>query len=320
MSTVKKVSLLLVFVVLCSLGATLVSAQTDVQDRQRPANGFIGSRVLVNALAELTGTAPQDILNDLERGTTLGEVIASYEIDPAAVVTQAEATITTAVNERVEAGRLTEERAATILDNLNTRLTALLAEPVPAPRLNQDNIRDRAERGLIGALVELTGQEPRDLLEQARANDYTTLAELAAANDINPADVIATANATAAVRVEEATANGNLTAEQAAQVLERLDEFFNNAIEADLSRLLAPAQRPDANAQIRRLLMQEVSAATGLEPAAIIEQLQDGTTIAAILTAYNADADAIIASITAEVNIRLEEQLQDILNNPLPAN
>lgn len=321
MSTTKKLALILAVFVLCALGATLISAQDNAQQGQRPPDGrSTGSRALVAALAELADTTPQDMLKDLEPGTTLNDIIMTYNLDPAVVITQAENTITAAVDERVANGRLSEERAAKILQDLNTQLTDLLAEPIPGrqPPDRRDNIQDNAERALVGALVELTGLQPQDLLEQARTHEYGTLAELAEANNIVPADLITAASANAAARLEEAVANDNMTAEQATDLQQRLDEFFNNAIEADLDRLFAPPRR-SGNDPLKGLLLQEVATAAGLEPADIIEQLREGSTAAEILAANGADPDAVIASVIAQMNTQMEEQLQEMLNNPLPA-
>ena len=147
---------------------------------------------------------------------TLNDVAAAQGIDLAAVVDQAAAALTERINQAMTNGNLDADRAETQIASLTADLTALMDTPLPANGPIRDQVverltnalQDLGERGLIGALSDATGLTAQELLQQARDNDLTTLAEIAAFNNVALEDLQAAAQADAAERVNQALENG----------------------------------------------------------------------------------------------------------------
>jgi hypothetical protein len=99
---------------------------TPVQDRVQESL----ERTLVGVLAEMAGVDTGDLLKEALTPPTLAEIAASQGVDPDAVIDEAEARITTRVNELVDAGTLTPEQAAQMLDGLRDRLERRFDAPL----------------------------------------------------------------------------------------------------------------------------------------------------------------------------------------------
>ena len=209
----RKLSIVLVIAIVMAFGASSVGNALAQEGPQTPARGaLVGSGALVNALADLAGITPREVLAQLTQGMTLNDVAAAQGIDPAAVVDQAAAALTERINQAVENGNLDADRAEAQIASLTADLTALMDTPLPASGSIRDQVAERVtnalqdlgERGLIGALSDATGLTAQELLQQARDNDLTTLAEIAAFNNVALEDIQAAAQADVAERVNQA--------------------------------------------------------------------------------------------------------------------
>lgn len=314
----KRLSVLLVV-------ATLALSIPGIASAQGPERGevAIGARALVNAVADLSGLEARELLQGVEPdSTTLAEIATTNGLTTAQVVDAAADMLTGNINDAVESGRMDQQQADDILATLNQDLEALMNETLPG-RLNQasnlvERLRDGAEKGLIGALSDATGLEPRELATQAIENQYTTLAELAEANGADPDAIAAQALANVSEQINTAVANNNLSQDQADQLLERLPEVFENMMTHDISRLLnAVSNRPSMD--ITRAVLQAVSASTGLNERAILQRVQQGESMATILESSGVSTDSVITSLMAEITPHLEEQITNILNATRPA-
>ena len=197
------------------------------QARQRAAEML--SHSLVGTVAEMTGAEPQDIVKEWREAGTLAAVIEAHGLSVDDVVSATEAAITEKVNETVAEGKLSEEQAAQILDGLHDRLTERVNSALPEV---VGQARERAgelvDMTLVGVIAEMAGVDIRDL--------YTppTLAEIAAQNGVDVDAAVSEAEARITERVNQWVAEGKLTEEQAAQILEglhdRLTERMNQSI------------------------------------------------------------------------------------------
>lgn len=97
-----------------------------------------GVRAFMNALVEATGLEVSEIRDQLRDGATPAEVVEANGGDVQAVIDSIVATITTHVNERVEAGQMTQERADEILSELAQRVTDFMNSVRPVMPANAD--------------------------------------------------------------------------------------------------------------------------------------------------------------------------------------
>lgn len=81
---------------------------------------------LINTVADSLGMTPQDILTELRDGKTVGVIITENGGDLDAISDQIVAQITDRVNQAVDNGRLDEERATTMLADIETRVSEWL--------------------------------------------------------------------------------------------------------------------------------------------------------------------------------------------------
>jgi hypothetical protein len=121
--------------------------------------------------------------------------------------------------------------------------------------------------------------------------------------DISAAEAKANALAEMEAKLAEAVANGRI--EQ-----ERADEILANA-PAHLDEFLASTpgeHRPHLPAKVGRFAIQTVADVLGIEPSALIQQMQAGQTIAEIA---GGETQAVIDALVAEGNAKLDEAVEN---------
>jgi hypothetical protein len=197
----------------------------------RPAARIIVD--LVELVADEIGMDSQEIAALLRDGLTLEEIIESSgsSLDDLSAVVLAEAEA--AIQQGVDNGNLTETRAATLLENLESRWDTLLNHEFGGLMGGglRDHVLGRIRLTTGDAIVEATGLELADIREQIR--NGITLAEIVEANDGSGDAVIALVVAKLTVDIETAVAEGNLTQERADQLLEKLEQHVADVINGE---------------------------------------------------------------------------------------
>jgi len=123
----------------------------------------------------------------------------------------------------VSSGTITDDQAEAVADTLAEHL----------PRLGH-----RAVRGLMALdeAADFLGITGRELVEALA--DGSTLAEIAEANDVDPADLIDHLVGVAEDRLDEAVANGRITEEEKAELLAAATEHIAALVNGELERPL----------------------------------------------------------------------------------
>ena len=199
----------IVVLMMAALGAGVAGAQ-------EPADQQFGNRGprdggVINAVSETIGLTPQEIFEALqEEGATLASVIEANGGDVDAILAQL---IANAPED------LSEEQVAALEEHLNGVLNGEFG-----PGGSDDKLTNVAE--LLGVDVET-------LLNSLR--DDQTIADIAAANNVDVQTVIDALVADAEARIAEAVESGRLTPEEGearqAEVTERVTDFVNNTDE-----------------------------------------------------------------------------------------
>ncbi len=102
--------------------------------RDRVRNGVTGE--LMTAITDATGLELVDIMQQVRDGATVAEIITDNGGDVDDVIATVVDAVTTAVNERVESGDLSQENADTILENLEETVTDWINGEASFPNRN----------------------------------------------------------------------------------------------------------------------------------------------------------------------------------------
>jgi len=227
------------------------------------------------------------------------------------VITAAIAKATEAANQAVANGHMSQAQADQVLAGLEEAYTNAMQRPLPQPQ----EVRQAAERALITALTELTGLDIPQLQQQAREQGLTTMAEMAGANGVTTAAVIAAGIENATEIATQAVAEGRMTQAQADQILAGLEEAYTEAVQHPLPLPQPqPQQQQGPAADFGRTILQTAAELTGQVPADLRQQMRDGTPLVDILTASGVDPATVVDTVVGQVTERLEQQVWDFMN------
>jgi hypothetical protein len=140
-------------------------------------------------------------------------------------------------------------------------------------------------RELHDIVTEATGLTMQEIRQQVE--DGATLAEVIEANGGNVDDVVTQVVAAITERVNEAQGNGNLTEERATEILENLEQNVRDVLNGEMPFMqqggFGDGWMGGRNQHGLRLV-NLVADATGLEREAVVTLVQDGATLAEVLT------------------------------------
>ena len=175
------------------------------------------------------------------------------------------------------------------------------------------------ESALIDAAAEATGLTVEEIEQQWR--DDATLAEIAAANDVDVTVIVETALAAVSEQLAQAVADGTMTQEQADEQLALVTERLNTLVGGVL--MAGPGQPQDRRFQWGHIVTEVVAEAAGVP----VEDLLAGEyeTLTAAAAAYELDVDELVAlaetRITEVINEAVttgeisQEQADSLLEN-----
>lgn len=294
-----------VLILVFALGVSAVGAQDAPRTAPALPDGII--RQVVQIVADATGLKPMDIAAQVRNGATLAELITANGGDVEAIKTELVNAATEHINTAVANGNLTQERADELLGNLDDLATRVLNND-----LRPGAVRDRARvalalsRDVVQAAVNETGLGVLEILTQV--NDGSTLADVITANSGNVDNVIAAAVAAATEQINTALADGNITQEQADNLLGALQETVTNAVNGGLdgSVVRQAVQRLLGDSAVR-----QIADAAGMDAQSVIAELQSGKSAATILSEHGVDVNTFIDNVVNTAAERLNQQVTD---------
>jgi len=214
------------------------AATPAATNEEKAAIGAIVARAVLTATIDVTGISGKDLLRDLFNGQTLTAIITAKGGDVAAVKAAATTTLTIDVAAAVTNGKLTQAQADKLNATLDTLLSAALNGTFDAQfkakarQLASGAVRLAAKMQaaltLLAATADATGVSQRDMLKDLRAGK--SFADIARANNADPAAIVNTAAAKLTAYVNARVKNGKIKQEVADQVLATLN--------ADLTALM----------------------------------------------------------------------------------
>ncbi len=199
-------------------------------------------RALMQAVIDATGMTGQDVLAEMRDGKTLSDILTEQGVDPQTVIDTVTAQVTEQVDQRVADGTITEEQAATILEALGPGLeTALTASLPERPTPIRDRLQNSVENTLLGVLAEMAGVEPGDVVRDALTPP--TLAEIATQYGLDADAIISEAETRITDEMNQTVADGTITEDQAAALLDGLHDRLVSRFDAPLGQFGAVRDR-----------------------------------------------------------------------------
>ena len=211
-----------------------------LRDRNPRGDRIMGT--LVDAVAEASGLTAEDVLPELRDGKTFAEILTENGLDPATVLADVTATMTEEINQALADGNISANNAERALEELPGLLEAAMNGEL------KDRVREqvvgRLEDTALGVLAEMAGVDVEDV-----AKDVATppsLAEIAESYGLDADAVIAEIEARITEQVNQAVTDGDISEEDAADILDGLHDRLVERFEAPfrLPRTNIRGQRP----------------------------------------------------------------------------
>ncbi|MHB1295881.1 MAG: hypothetical protein ACYC4R_12905 [Anaerolineae bacterium] len=174
-----------------------------------------GGESLIDVVADTLGVEADEIRADLQTGKTLREIIKERGGDPDAVIDAYAASQRAAIEEWLDSGDLE--------DWVNERLDA----PSGAGRMGWHRMGGDS---LVSTAAEVLGVETSDLI--ADLQDGQTLREAIEARGGDPEAVVDVYVAARQAALDEMVADGKITEEEAATLLEQVEEHANERLDS----------------------------------------------------------------------------------------
>ena len=207
-----------------SFGAGPQTAQFN-EDGEGP-RGSRGSHGPRNGpdISGFLGVAPEELREQFQAGATPAEIAAANGSSGDALIAFLLGEAQTRLDEAVANGGRTQAEADEHLARITERVATFVNEgPQQGPREGaRPGRHHRGPARAIGTAAEVIGVEPRALFEGIRAGD--TVAEIAVANGSSGQAVVDALVANATEHVNQAVADGRITAEEGAERLAQASE------------------------------------------------------------------------------------------------
>lgn len=286
-------------------GGRLGDMGQQMQGGLREGRGGIGRGVIreaLNIVAAETGLSAQDIVSQVRDGATLSEIITANGGDVNAVIDQAVAQATERINEAVTNGNLTQERADTLLSNLEQIVTdGVNGELRPGRNEGRRGAGANVRQTLLETTASALGIDAQALRDQL--SDGSTLSEVITANGGDPVAIVSSARVSITEQINSRVTEGILTQAQADEMIAVLDTTLNQAINGEPGNM-------GANRAFRAGVMAIASEMTGLDGQALHETLRSGVPLNEVLTANGVDVNAFINEVSVRASERLSQAVE----------
>ena len=187
---------------------------------------------LIGVVIESLGLEKADIATGIRNGSTLGEIAESNDITTEDLISTITSIMTEKLNEAVAEGKITADEVLTKASNIQERAEQMVNKPLDQKPNKNHDYRGKG-RHLIGVVIESLGLEKADIATGIR--NGSTLGEIAESNDITTEDLISTITSIMTEKLNEAVAEGKITADEAltkaSNIQERAEQMVNKPLD-----------------------------------------------------------------------------------------
>lgn len=175
--------------------------------------------------AATIGIERKALVAALRDGQSIAEVAEANDVAPQAVIDAIVAAMNTKIDAALDAGKIDEDRAATMKERGPARVTKLVNgefEGRARHRGARAKLRRHARRAGLSVAADAIGIEPRALRDAVRGGQ--SVADVARDNDVDPQAVIDAVVTAANQKIDEAVDAEKIDADRAEGIKERLTD------------------------------------------------------------------------------------------------
>ena len=220
---------------LAAAGAVLVSVVAASLALAHGGGKFGGARISpVEILSDLTGVSVEDIRSARQNGDSLADIAAANDVSTDDYVAAVVDAATTAIDDAVASGKLSEDRAAEIKEGLTDKVTAMVtSEAGWHGRSRGWAVKLDSKPSPVVVLSELSGLSVEEIRESRV--EGTSLADIGEANGVTKDDYVNELVNRATAAIDAAVEAGRLSEERAQTMkdglADRVDSIVTNTDE-----------------------------------------------------------------------------------------
>ncbi|NJN67136.1 MAG: hypothetical protein HC884_10710 [Chloroflexaceae bacterium] len=269
----------------------------------------------LETIAETLGMTTEDLMSALQEGKTIAEVAEAQGVDLDTVVDAVLAEMKARLDTQVEAGRLTQDEADERLAEARERITERMNETRPSGEREGSAPPDRMSPpphgGNLETIAETLGMTTEDLMSALQ--EGKTIAEVAETQGVDLDTVVDAVLTEVEARLDTQVEAGRLTQDEAderlAEARERITEQMNETRPSGEREGSAPPDRmsppPHGGGNL-----ETIAETLGMTTEDLLSALQEGKTIAEVAEAQGVDLDTVVDAVLAEVEARLDTQVE----------
>lgn len=212
--------------------AGAAEAPTALSAQPGDGRGMPGGE-LFGEVTDLLGLGPREIVERLRGGQSLAEIGEDEGVARAELTDAVEASVGGLLDRAEAAGRLSDVQRDALGKIVAARVDDLV-ERVPGEGA------ERRPPAVVGELADLLGLPARELGERFRGGE--SLAEIAAAEGVERAEVVALLERAGTDRLDEAARGVDLSAEERAALEELVGERVERIVDAEPGDLRGPGR------------------------------------------------------------------------------
>lgn len=200
---------------LAAAGAALVTVVAASLALAHGGKGFGGTRVSpVQILSEMTGVSIEDIRTARQDGDSLADIAEANDVTTDDYVAAVVAAATTAIDDAIADGKLSQDRAADIKEGLTDKVTAMVtSEAGWHGRSRSWAVKLDGKPSPVVVLSELSGLSVEEIRESRV--EGTSLADIGEANGVAKDDYVNELVTRATAAIDAAVEAGRLSEERA---------------------------------------------------------------------------------------------------------
>jgi polyhydroxyalkanoate synthesis regulator phasin len=183
----------------------------------------------IQTTSDLTGLPLNEVLDELLSGKSLAQIAEEHAQSGDAIVEAVVAKAQERLDNAVESGRMTRERADEMLERLTERITDLVNDEELGAQVAQ-RLDRMVQASLVRATAQVTDLAPFDIIQQVQ-QDNTSLADVITEAGYTVQEVLDTAETVVEARLNVAVATERMTRAEADALLtlysERAAQLIN---------------------------------------------------------------------------------------------
>ncbi|MGZ4690942.1 MAG: hypothetical protein ACXVJW_01600 [Acidimicrobiia bacterium] len=180
--------------------------------------------------ASTIGIEPKALLDAVKSGKSVADVARSHNVEPQAVVDAIVKAADKKIDDAVDAGKLTADRAATMKERLPSRVTKLVNGELKGKVRQRAKIRRHARHSAAVVAAGVIGIEPQALVDAVKGGQ--SVADVARSHNVEPQAVIDAVVKAADTKIDAAVEAGKLNADRASTMKERLPQRVTRLVNA----------------------------------------------------------------------------------------